>query len=111
MISFSLLDLLSILCFVPIVEYLTTRLLLTYPGETTPIPVTIFFPVGYGVIYIAGNLDNPSFIFQITRFFDRLFSVEHLFMNLLYLGAGIVILQLVVGLWLKKTAIGKIIIN
>ena len=103
-----LFDLMTILSFIPVVEYLVTKLLLYGSCTSTPLPVTIMFPIGFAAARFISIVDNPYYVGKFIRFLYELFSIKNLFPNLVYLGMCIICGQLLLALWSRRIIIGKL---
>lgn len=103
-----LFDLVTILSFIPIAEYIVTKLLLYNTHVSTPLPVTILFPVGFAIARLINYADNLNYLSKASRYLHDLLSTKNLFVNLVYLGLCIICCLLATALWARRFIIGKL---
>lgn len=99
-------DLLTVLCFLPLTEYVISRLFAS-ADETPRFPLTAFFPFFYFVIWFVGNLSDPYFLYKFTRFLTQFLNAEESFVYFIYLGFALVLFQLIAGAWRRRASIGE----
>lgn len=100
-------DLLTFLSIIPFIETLITAYFITGSSGRPPLPITGLLPLGFLAIWLIGELENPSFMFKLAVFIGELLRYDNLLPSFVYLGSGIIGVQVAVCIWFRKLDIGE----